>query len=92
MPRHIFDTEERFKEWCEEFVKTGFYCVYVTNDNEIILEPRRSTRPSRFGYYKTQKAEEIGQKIAKQYSIPYFKVERYEWDTERPVGVERKEK
>lgn len=87
MPRHVFENSEQLKQWCEEFVKEGYYIVYTTAENEIILEPKRSTRPQRYGYLKSVNAEKLAVEIAEEYNIPYIKLESYEWDLDKSPGV-----
>lgn len=80
MPRQVFDDVQELEKWCKEFVKRGQYTVYTTSDNELILEPRKSTRPQRFVYIKTVK-ERYGptcvrnpKKVAKKKSQIHLKL------------------
>jgi len=87
MPRQVFDDVQELEKWCKEFVKRGQYTVYTTSDNELILEPRKSTRPQRYAYFKSVKVEELAKLFSETYEIPYFKVERYEWDLDKGIGI-----
>lgn len=88
MPRIVFDSFEELEKWCKEFVKKGSHTVYTTGSNELIVEPRRSTRPLRYAYFTSIKAVEFAKTISEQYEIPYFHLERYEWDLDKNVGIQ----
>ena len=83
MPRIVFEDFEELKKWCKEFVEKGKYTGYTTASDELILEPRKSTRPSRFAYFRSIKVKEYAKTLSEIYGIPFFYLERYEWDVER---------
>ena len=83
MPRIIFDSFEELKKWCKEFVEKGKYTGYTTASDELILKPRKSTRPQRYAYLKSIKVREYAKKLSAIYDIPFFYLETYEWDVER---------
>lgn len=83
MPRQIFDSFEELKKWCEVFVEKGKYVGYTTASDELILEPRKSTRPQRYAYLKHIKVKLFAKELSDRYDIPFFCLERYEWDVER---------
>lgn len=90
MPRAIFVEGEELLKWCGEFVKGGNYIMYLTGKNELILEPRRSTRPLRYAYLKEvskESADKLVVKIHEKFGIPFMLVSSYEWDVEKSVGV-----
>lgn len=87
MPRIVFCSEEQLENWCKEFVDTGKYVIYLTEYNEVILEPLKSTRPLRFGYFKGLKGEKLATKLQELHQIPLFRVRDYEWDLEKSPGI-----
>jgi len=87
VPIAVCQNEEELEEWCREFVETGRYTVISTAENEVILEPTKTSRPIRFAYYMTAKAEEIAQKIADDYGIKHLKLKAYRWNIERAPSV-----
>jgi hypothetical protein len=83
MPRQVFGSYDELKKWCEEFVEQGKYVIYTTSADELILEPRKSTRPQRFGYFISIKVKVYAKELSERCNIPHFELERYEWDVER---------
>jgi len=72
MPRLFFDKEEEFVRWARA-QKDGYYYIFLTRKKEIILFPKRSTRPIMVGYYKakdSKNAEEIVKKLIKDHKLP----------------------
>jgi len=87
MPRIVFDSADELKEWCKLFVKDNKYTGYITEENELILEPQKSTRPIRYAYIKCKKAKELAEELKDKYNIPVIKIKSYEWDTEKYPGI-----
>lgn len=87
MPRIVFGSQEALIKWCEVFVKEGNYTAYLTSMGELILEPRRSTRPRRYVYFTQKDAPTVAKMISEEYTIPLFKIVRYEWDASRLPGA-----
>ena len=87
MPRIVFDSFEELKKWCDEFIKEKSHTIYTTENDELIVEPRRSTRPSRYGYFKSIKVKEFAKTLSEKHEIPYFHLKSYEWDTEKSPGI-----
>lgn len=87
MPRIVFGSEKELISWCEVFVKEGNYTAYLTSSGELILEPRRSTRPIRYVHFTQKNASTVAKTIADAYSMPLFKIIRYAWDATRMPGT-----
>jgi len=90
MPRLFFVSREEFTKWAES-QKNGYYYIFLTRKNEIILFPKRSTRPIMVGYYKEKgrkEAEEVAKKLAEKKEWDLYNLSNLEWDIERPPGVE----
>ena len=86
MPISICTTKEQVEKWSTELIREGKYIVYLTSENEVILEPLRSTRPLRYCYYKgssTDDAKKIAEAISKTYNLPLIQVEGVTWDIEK---------
>jgi hypothetical protein len=88
MPIHVMDNEQTLNAWVEEFLKNRKYAVLITAKGEVILEPRKSTRPTDYGYLDTgsyTEADKIGKQLSSHFSIPVIQVKKFLWDTERGV-------
>jgi hypothetical protein len=91
MPLSVCKTEEQVKKWCEAILKKeGSYYIYCTEDNEVILEPAKSTRPLRYCYIKltpTEQSKEparaLAESIGATYGQPVVEISRMSWDIER---------
>jgi len=99
MPIHVLKVEKKetgdydfskvFK-WADEFVRGRVYVVIVTDEHEVILEPRKSTRPLDFGYVKldsAEGAEKLAQELENKYTIKRIEETSLAWDTEKPPWV-----
>ena len=80
------DKEQLFA-WCEEHTKEGSHVLYWTGDGEVIVEPKRSTRPLRYAYLKTSKASEIAEEFSEKFKLTCLHLGSYEWDLDKSVGV-----
>jgi len=91
MPLSVCKTEEQFKRWCEEVVEKDRYRIYVTTEeNEIILEPKRTTKPLKYCYYKAEsiaKAMELAKEISDKYNLPVIEISRMSWDLEKGPAI-----
>lgn len=88
----IFAQTEEFKNWVEANVTSTKYECYITDENEILLVPRRSTRPVKYAYYKASSKEE-GESIKKgleAMGLNIFRVKEVEWAEDRAIGLEKK--
>jgi predicted transcriptional regulator len=104
MPIHVLKAEKDEKgnwnfdkviAWTDEYVQGKDYTLLVTDENEIIIEPRKSTRPLDFGYVCIKDASAIktlAKQLATRYGLPVLEIKSLGWDTEKspyvkvPVG------
>jgi hypothetical protein len=102
MPIHVLKVEtkpstgteeydfNKVLEWTEEYVKAKDYALIVTDENEIILEPRKSTRPLDFGYINiknTNAIKTLAGMLEKLYGLKRIEVKSLGWDVEKPPWV-----
>lgn len=84
MPILEFANKENLFSWSVRFASLDRYIVIVTDSNEIIFHPRKTSRPIVFAYYKTypRDLEKVLSRIEEEgYTV--IRVENYHWDTER---------
>jgi len=87
MPIAVCASEEELIEWCKELGIKGRYRVITTKENEVILEPIKTSKPIRFAYLETEKAKELAEKIANDYNIKHLTLKAYRWNIERAPSV-----
>jgi len=92
MPRAICENKDQLTKWCEIFIGEkgkDKYVIISTNQNEIIIEPRKSTKPLDFAYMQVANGniKEIVNEIVQKYGIKHLHVKRLEWDLEKPPGI-----
>ncbi len=98
MPIHVLKVEKKGEawsfdkvfEWTEEYLKGKDYALLVTDEYEIVLEPRKSTRPLDFGYIavKDPKAlNELVEELEKRYALRRIEIKSLGWDVENPPWV-----
>jgi hypothetical protein len=99
MPIHVLKLEKdkegkwdysKVIEWADEYVSGKDYVVLMTEENEVILEPRKSTRPLDFGYVKVSDpsaAYELAGKLAVRYGLTLLDIKALAWDIEKPPWV-----
>jgi hypothetical protein len=98
MPVHVLKAEKtekgwdtsRVLEWADEYVRGRDYAVLVTDECEVILEPRKSTRPLDYGYIKLDNpkdALELGRELARRYGLRLLEIECFRWDIEKPPTI-----
>jgi hypothetical protein len=94
MPIHVLKVEKSEKgwdyskviAWADEYVRARDYVVIQTDENEIILEPRKSTRPLDFAYVKLDSADavkELARQLSSRYGIKLIEVKSLAWDIEK---------
>jgi deoxyadenosine/deoxycytidine kinase len=89
MPRLIFDDEKSLKEWISTHITPDRFEAYFTTEyNELIIYPRKATRPTTYVYF-TAKLEILKSLIddLTVRGIPIYKIARMEWDTEKAIGI-----
>ena len=94
MPRKVFESISDLKEWAKLFATPDRYIVNLTiRDQEIIIEPKKSTRPLTYCYYKIGSGNEEQKKLdeflkyLKDEKFSIVRLKSYDWDTERYPGV-----
>ena len=98
MPIHVLKYKKKegkydfnmIKDWLDEFVRGKVYVAILTDDNEVIIEPRKSTRPLDFGYARFDSsagARELADVLNSEYKLKVIEVETYAWNIERPPWV-----
>jgi len=99
MPIHVLKIEkdekgkwryDKVTAWTDEYVKGKDYAILVTEENEIILEPRKSTRPLDYGYINIrdpQAVAELASILASRYGLPLLEIKSLSWDIEKPPWV-----
>ena len=83
MPVAVFGNIEQLRLWCKDTVSPDRYRVLSTDENEVILEPTKTSRPLKFGYLQSSDAEKLAEDIAKEFSIVHIHLKAYRWDDER---------
>lgn len=89
MVRHVFDETEEFINWISENVTKEKYKAYQTKEKEIILVPKKSTRPLEYAYMKFSEDKDLKSVIEKLTSkgLRVWRLKAEEWADDRPVGV-----
>ena len=86
MPIHVLGSKEQLEKWAEEFIEGKVFVVIVTKDGELILEPRKSTRPLDFGYCRFASKEEAiksAEELKGKYKIKVVEEDALSWDVEK---------
>ena len=91
MPRLVFESKERLEDWVKTFVTKkpeNYVIIYTSEDNEVIVHPVVTSRPIFVGYFKGVEAlGKFAEELSQKYKIPLLRVQRVEWDIEKPVGI-----
>jgi hypothetical protein len=99
MPIHVLKAERDEKgnwdfskviAWANEYVRGRDYAVLLTDEGEIILEPRKSTRPLDYGYVSIvdmQAARELAKTLSTRYGLPLLEIQYFRWDIEKSPSV-----
>lgn len=100
MPIHVLKVEkkpgteewvfDKVFEWTEEYVKGKDYALLVTDENEVILEPRKSTRPLDFGYVSVKDSDVLARlvkELENRYGLKRIELKSLGWDIEKPPWV-----
>jgi hypothetical protein len=87
MPISVCENEEQLNHWCEQFAKKDRYVVYITTeDNELILEPIKTSRPIRYAYMKFENIEharKVANELAQHFGLKIVEIRRMAWDIEK---------
>ena len=99
MPIHVLKAEKDEKgnydfskiyAWANEYVRGRDYAILLTDENEVILEPRKSTRPLDYGYISlddSRSARNLAESLASKYGLPLLEIQYFRWDIEKPPSV-----
>ena len=99
MPIHVLKIEKDEKgnwlfdkvfDWTDEYIKGKDYALLITDEYEIILEPRKSTRPLDFAYINIKNAEvirKLADELANRYGLKIIEIKSLGWDIEKPPWV-----
>lgn len=90
MPIHVLGNEEQVMAFADIYVAGKDYVAIITEQGELILEPRKSTRPQDYGYFDAlskEKAKTIVEEILRRYTLRTIETKAIAWDTERPPWV-----
>lgn len=99
MPIHVLKVErdergnwncEKILAWANEYVKGKDYALLLTDENELIIEPRKSTRPLDYGYVSINDANVIralARQLATNFGLPLLEIQYFRWDIEKPPSV-----
>jgi len=89
MTRLVYNSKDELLKWVKEKVTAERYDLYVTEDNELIVCPTRSTQPLTYAYLKLQSdPRELVKEIKENVSgISVYHLKDFEWVTDRGVGV-----
>jgi len=89
MPRLVYSSKEEFLKWVREKVTAERYDLYVTEDNELIVCPTRSTQPLTYAYLKLQSdPKDLIKEVRENVSgISVYFLRNFEWATDRAVGI-----
>jgi hypothetical protein len=95
MPIHVLKAEKD-KEgkwdfrlvvaWADEYVRGRDYAVLVTDEGEVVLEPRKSTKPLDYGYVflgEAEAARSLAKELAHRYALPLLEIRSLRWDLEK---------
>lgn len=83
MPIVVCKNEEELMAWLEDTVVTGRYRVLVTDENEIIVEPTKTSRPLKYAYLQITEPSEIAKKIREKFGLKILHIKAYRWNDER---------
>jgi hypothetical protein len=99
MPIHVLKVERgpggtwdfsKVYVWTDEYVRGRDYVILLTDENEIILEPRKSTKPSDYGYISIrdrQAVMNLAEELRRRYGLLVVEIKSLGWDVEKPPWV-----
>jgi hypothetical protein len=91
MPRHVINDKTVLEKWIDVFCKNKEFAIITTDNNEVILEPLRSTRPLNYAYFKSAtNPKDFGAELSKKYDMPHLHIAAFEWDLDKPTGIQAK--
>ena len=82
MPRVEFDQYVEMRKWFKYMRgKKREFIAFITDDNELILQPTTSTSPITYGY-AAQMEGRLAKEFVKEFGLTFFRVRRFEWKSE----------
>jgi len=98
MPIHVLKVErtsegtsfDNIFRWCDEYVRSKDYVILKTDEHEIILEPRKSTRPVDYGYVKLRdsiETDKLAEELSNRYKLKVLEIQALAWDIEKSPWV-----
>ena len=90
--RLVFSSSAEFENWMRQFSTPERYCLYESENGELLLYPLKTSRPITYAYLKTENKETIAKikGLAKDFGLHIFGVKDLEWADDRAVGVRMK--
>ena len=89
MPRIEFDFLKQAETWIQKRVikSNKEYEGYITKNNELILLPKKSTKPLLYCYVSFADIKDVTE-LFKDSSIDIFKCSSFDWNAERGIHKE----
>ena len=88
MPRVEFDRYAEMRKWMKYMQgKKREYIAFLTDDEELILQPTTSTAPITYGYAANIK-ETTAMTFVKDFKLMSLRVRRFEWKSENNLKKE----
>jgi len=89
MPRIEFRNLEEAEVWIKDIIVSSNknYHGYFTDNNELILIPGKSTRPTIYGLVYFADYTQV-KKLFDKTSIPIYRCHEYEWNPDRGMSKE----
>lgn len=86
MGRLEFSKLKSLLRWAEiNTAPEKHYAIHTTERDEIILQPKKSTRPVEYAYYSGRDSEKGVDELQK-IGFDVFEMKRYAWKADSPVG------
>lgn len=87
--RLVFKDVKEFERWIKDMATSEKHVVYRSEVNEILIVPKRSTRPVTYAYIKVVDANTIKNVVGSLESSGFkvYDVKSIEWADDRSVGL-----
>ncbi|MEM4534989.1 MAG: hypothetical protein QW764_02975 [Desulfurococcaceae archaeon] len=83
MPIAVCKNDEELLAWLEDTVSSGRFRVIVTDENEVIIEPTKTSKPLKFAYLQTSNPESVAREIGERFNLKVLHLKAYRWNEER---------
>lgn len=89
MPRLEFGSKNGFFRWINNRMDPNKYECYMTEDKEIILVPKKSTRPVVYAYLKCKTREDFKDVLTglKHLKVMMYGIKKFEWKPDASIGT-----